>query len=56
MQELLAKARAKLSSLQMQDVYDAMRKNGDVTGVAYCYKKVVVTYKNGAKGVFQMWE
>ena len=56
MQEMLAKARAKLSSLQMQDVYDAMEKNGDVTGVAYCYKKVVVTYKNGAKGVFQMWE
>lgn len=56
MQELLAKARAKLSSLQMQDIYDAMERNGDVIGVAYCYKKIVVTYKNKSKQVFQMWE
>ena len=56
MQEMLAKARAKLSSLQMQDVYDAMEKNGNVTGVAYCYKKVVVTYENKTKCVFQVWE
>ena len=56
MQELLAKARAKLSSLQMQDIYNAMERNGDVIGVAYCYKKVVVTYKNKSKHVFQVWE
>ena len=56
MQEMLAKARAKLSSLQMQDVYDAKEKNGDVIGVAYRYKKVVVTYENKTQQVFQMWE
>ena len=56
MQELLAKARAKLSSLQMQDIYNAMETNGDVVGVAYCYKKVVVSYENGTKQAFQMWE
>ena len=56
MQELLAKARAKLSSLQMQDIYNAMERNGDVIGVAYCYKKVVVTYEDKTKQVFQMWE
>jgi hypothetical protein len=56
MQELLAKARAKLSSLQMQDVYNTMEKNGDVVGVAYCYKKVVITYENKSKQVFQMWQ
>ena len=56
MQELLAKARAKLSSLQMQEIYDAMERNGDVIGVAYCYKKVVVTYENKSKHVFQIWE
>ena len=55
MQELLAKARAKLSSLQMQDIYNAMEENGDVIGVAYCYKKVVITYENKTKHVFPMW-
>lgn len=56
MQELLAKARAKLSSLQMQDIYNAMEKNGDVIGVAYRYKKVVVKYEDTTIQVFQIWE
>lgn len=56
MQELLAKARNKLSSLQMQDVYDKMEKCGDVVGVAYCYQKVVITYEDKTKQVFQVWK
>lgn len=56
MQELLAKARAKLSSLQMQDIYDTMEKHGDVIGVAYRYKKVVVNYEDTTIQVFQIWE
>ena len=56
MQELLAKARAKLSSLQMQDIYNAMELHGELLGVAYCYQKVVITYEDKTKQVFQMWE
>ena len=53
MQELLAKAKNKLSSLQMQSVYDKMEKCGNVIGVAYCYEKVVITYEDKTKQVFQ---
>lgn len=53
MQELLAKARNKLSSLQMQDVYDKRKTHGDVIGVAYCYEKIVITYEDKTKQVFQ---
>ena len=56
MQELLAKARNKLSSLQMQEVYDKMETSGNVIGVAYCYQKVVITYEDKTKQVFQVWE
>lgn len=55
MQEMLAKARAKLSSLQMQEIYEDIEISGEVVGVAYCYKKVVITYENKIKKVFQMW-
>ena len=56
MQEMLAKARAKLSSLQMQDIYNEKETRGNVVSVAYRYKKVVVTYENKTQQVFQMWE
>ena len=56
MQELLAKARAKLSSLQMQDIYNAMELHGELLGVAYCYQKVVITYEDKTKQTFQMWK
>jgi hypothetical protein len=56
MQEMLAKARAKLSSLQMEDIYNAIELRGEVVGVAYCYKKVVVTYEDKTKQVFEMWD
>lgn len=56
MQELLAKARAKLSSLQMEDIYNGIELHGEVLGVAYCYKKVVVSYEDGTRQAFQMWE
>ena len=53
MQELLAKARAKLSSLQMHDIYNAMERNGDVIGVACAvtitFGKMQKTLKSGAK-------
>ena len=55
-QELLAKARAKLSSLQMAELYNLIEKNGEIVGVAYCYCRVVVNFKNGKKAIYQMWQ
>lgn len=56
MQELLAKARAKLSSLQMQEVYEQMETNGDVIGVSYRYQKVAITFENGKTINYDIWQ
>lgn len=56
MRELLAKARAKLSSLQMEEIYNAIELHGEVLGVAYCYQKVVVTYEDETKQIFEIQE
>lgn len=56
MQELLAKAREKLSSLQMQDVYDMMETDGDVVGVSYRYQKVVITFESGKTLTCEKWQ
>lgn len=55
-QELLAKARAKLSSLQMAEIYDLMEEHGTVVGVAYRYQKVVVEFESGRTFTFSMWQ
>ena len=56
MQELLAKARAKLSSLQMEDIYQAIEIHGEVIGVAYRYQKVLITYEDKSQQVFEIWQ
>lgn len=55
-QELLAKARAKLSSLQMAEIYDLMEEHGEVIGVSYRYQKVAVEFESGRVANFQMWQ
>ena len=54
-QELLAKAREKLSSLQMAEIYDLMEEHGEVIGVAYRYQKVAVEFESGRTFTFPMW-
>ena len=54
-QELLAKARGKLSSLQMIDLENLIEIHGNLKGVAYRYQKVVVYFKDETYFTFEMW-
>ena len=54
-QEMLAKARAKLSSLQMLEIYCLRDDFGAVVGVAYTYNKVSVEFEKGLRRAFPVW-
>jgi hypothetical protein len=54
-QEMLAKARAKLSSLQMEEIYNLIEIEGSVKGVSYRYQKVAVIFESGKTYSFPVW-
>ena len=55
-QELLAKARGKLSSLQMMDIEEMIKEHGNLTGVAYRYQKVAIYFEDDTLKIFKMWD